>query len=125
VRPPGLPHNAAPCSGAARGSLHASTTPNEFNCHRGSVPSLRRQWRDTDIVPAFGEGPRLARSAAPVRDGSLSTPFHKYTHAMKSMHFGSGQGANRSDTQRYHEDLQRRPGLKGAISCGRTCEMGY
>ena len=44
---------------------------------------------------------------------------------MKSMRFGSGQGANHSDTQRYRADLQRGPGPKGAISCGRICERGY
>jgi hypothetical protein len=41
------------------------------------------------------------------------------------MRFGSGQGANRSDTPWYREDLQRRHGPKGAISCGRICESGY
>jgi hypothetical protein len=44
---------------------------------------------------------------------------------MKSMRFGSWQGANRSDTYWYREDLQRRHGSKGAISCERVCEMGY
>ena len=53
------------------------------------------------------------------------TPFRKYAHAMKSMRFGSGQGANRSDTSWYREDLQRRHGPKGAISCVRICETGY
>jgi hypothetical protein len=44
---------------------------------------------------------------------------------MKSMRFVSGQGANRSDTSWYREDLQRRHGAKGAISCARIYEMGY
>jgi len=55
----------------------------------------------------------------------LSTPFRKYAYVMKSMHFGSWQGAKRSDTGWYREDLQRRHGPKGAISCGCICEMGY
>jgi len=38
-------------------------------------------------------------------------------HTMKSMRSGSGQGANRSDTSWYREDLQRRHGPEGAISC--------
>jgi hypothetical protein len=43
---------------------------------------------------------------------------------MKSMRFGPGHGANRSDTSWYGEDLQRRHGLKGAISWVRICETG-
>jgi len=36
---------------------------------------------------------------------------------MKPMDLRSGQGENRSDTGRYREDLQRRPGRKDAASC--------
>jgi hypothetical protein len=35
---------------------------------------------------------------------------------MKSMDSCSGQGANRSDSRCYHEDLQRGTGQEGAIS---------
>ena len=38
------------------------------------------------------------------------------------MDFWSGQGANRSDTRRYREDLQRSPGRKDAVfKCQITC----
>jgi len=36
---------------------------------------------------------------------------------MKSMDLFARQGANRSDTQWYREDLQRRMADKDAISC--------
>ncbi|GAB1382075.1 hypothetical protein MASR1M50_03940 [Burkholderiales bacterium] len=36
---------------------------------------------------------------------------------IKPMDFWSGQGANRSDTRRYREDVQRRPGRKDAVLC--------
>jgi hypothetical protein len=38
---------------------------------------------------------------------------------IKAMHFGSGQGANRSDTGWYREDLQRRHDPKCALLCSR------
>lgn len=62
----------------------------------------------------------LAETSAP-----LGTPFHKCAHAMKSMRFGSGQGANRNGASWHREILQRRHGPKGAMSCGCICEMGY
>ena len=38
------------------------------------------------------------------------------------MDFWSGQGANRSDTRRYREDLQRSPGRKDAVfKCQIAC----
>ena len=36
---------------------------------------------------------------------------------IKTMDFGSGQGANHSDTRRYRADLQRRHGCEDALSC--------
>jgi CubicO group peptidase (beta-lactamase class C family) len=36
-----------------------------------------------------------------------------------------GKAHNHSDTSWYREDLQRSHGPRGAISCGRICEMGY
>ena len=46
-----------------------------------------------------------------------STPARRYRNEMKPMDLRSGQGANRGDTGRYREDLQRRPGRKDAVSC--------
>jgi hypothetical protein len=46
-----------------------------------------------------------------------STPARRYRNEMKPMDLRSGQGENRSDTGRYREDLQRRPGRKDAASC--------
>jgi hypothetical protein len=36
---------------------------------------------------------------------------------MKAMDSRPGQGANRSDSRSYREDLQRRHGGEGALSC--------
>jgi hypothetical protein len=36
---------------------------------------------------------------------------------IKAMHFGSGQGANHSDTGWYREDLQRGHDPKGTVLC--------
>ena len=36
---------------------------------------------------------------------------------MKVMDSRPGQGANRSDSRSYREDLQRRHGCEGALSC--------
>jgi hypothetical protein len=44
---------------------------------------------------------------------------------MKAMRCGSGQGANHTDTAWYREDLQRRHGLKGALSCAPICVTGH
>jgi len=44
---------------------------------------------------------------------------------MKSMRFGSWQGANRSDAEWHREDLQRRHGPKGAISCAGMRETDH
>jgi hypothetical protein len=41
------------------------------------------------------------------------------------MDFGPGQGANRSDTCRYREDLQRRLGLKDAVLFAGICGTGH
>jgi hypothetical protein len=38
---------------------------------------------------------------------------------IKTMDFGSGQGANHSDTRGYRADLQRRHGAKDAFLCSR------
>jgi len=46
-----------------------------------------------------------------------SAPFHQKVDVMKSMDLFARQGANRSDTQWYREDLQRRMADKDAISC--------
>jgi len=37
----------------------------------------------------------------------------------------SGQGANRSHSRRYGEDLQRSHGREGAISCSDTFGLQY
>ena len=36
---------------------------------------------------------------------------------MKAMDLRPGQGANRIDSRSYREDLQRRHGCEGALSC--------
>lgn len=41
------------------------------------------------------------------------------------MRFRSGQGANRSDTRWYREDLQRRHGLKGALFRAAICATAH
>ena len=45
------------------------------------------------------------------------TAFHQKVDEMKSMHLFAKQGANRSDSCSYREDLQRSMADKGAISC--------
>ena len=44
---------------------------------------------------------------------------------MKSMHLFAKQGANRSDSCSYREDLQRSMADKGAISCQFFGETEY
>ena len=44
-----------------------------------------------------------------------STPFHQKVDVMKSMSLSVRQGANRSDSRSYREDLQRSMAGKGAI----------
>jgi hypothetical protein len=43
----------------------------------------------------------------------------RYLEQIKMMRFGSGQGANHSDTHWYRSDLQRSHGPKGAFLCSR------
>ncbi|MDH3210154.1 MAG: hypothetical protein OEL91_07230, partial [Burkholderiaceae bacterium] len=45
-----------------------------------------------------------------------SAAARKYRGMMKVMNSASWQGANRSDTRTYREDLQRRHGVEGALS---------
>jgi hypothetical protein len=44
---------------------------------------------------------------------------------VKPMDFGSRQGANRSDTGGYREDLQHRLGLKDAVLFAYICGTGH
>jgi len=44
---------------------------------------------------------------------------------MKSMDSLAGQGANRSNSRSYCEDLQRRHAGEGAISCFDTSGLQY
>jgi hypothetical protein len=44
---------------------------------------------------------------------------------IKTMRFGSGQGANHSDTPWYRADLQRRMAGEDAISCQLFGETQY
>jgi hypothetical protein len=44
---------------------------------------------------------------------------------MKAMNSRPGQGANRSDSHSYREDLQRRHGCEGALSCFDITELLY
>jgi len=44
---------------------------------------------------------------------------------MKTLDSGLWQGANRSDSQSYCEDEQRRHGTEGAFSCAGTCEAHH
>ena len=44
---------------------------------------------------------------------------------MKSMNSRAGQGANRSNSRSYCEDLQRRHACEGAISCFDTFGSQY
>ena len=53
----------------------------------------------------------------PRRAGQPSAVFHAVRHLRKPMNLSSWLGANRSDTRRYHEDLQRRQGGKDAVLC--------
>jgi hypothetical protein len=50
---------------------------------------------------------------------------HRYLQKVKPMNFGSRQGANRSDTRTYREDLQRRLGLKDAVLFAGICGTGH
>jgi hypothetical protein len=44
---------------------------------------------------------------------------------IKPMDFAPGQGANRSDSRSYREDLQRRPGVKDAVLLAFICGTGH
>ena len=46
-----------------------------------------------------------------------STATRKDRNMMKAMDSARRLGANRSDTRRYREDLQRRPRVEDAVSC--------
>ena len=43
----------------------------------------------------------------------------------KAMDSARGQGANRSDTRRYREDLQRRHRVEDALSCFEISVSAY
>lgn len=62
---------------------------------------------------AAWHGPSPHRSTGAVRTSVLS---RKQLHEMKPMNTRPGQGANRSDSLCYREDLQRRHGCEDAVS---------
>ena len=49
----------------------------------------------------------------------------RYLQEVKPTDFGPGQVANRSDTFRYREELQRRLGLKDAVLFAGICRTGH
>ncbi|HMO48743.1 MAG TPA: signal peptidase I [Rubrivivax sp.] len=75
---------------------------------RGWLPPWRARQRDRAAEAHRPRGP------GPVRAGAV---FHAVRHLRKPMDLSSWLGANRSDTRRYHEDLQRRQGGKDAVLC--------
>jgi hypothetical protein len=48
---------------------------------------------------------------------SSSAAVRAVRHLMKPMDLTAWPGANHSDAQRHREDLQRRQGGKGTVSC--------
>jgi Cytochrome bd terminal oxidase subunit I len=55
----------------------------------------------------------------------LSSRFHKYGHAMRSMDFVVRLGAHPPPHSTCGKGGQRRMAAKDTISCGRICESDY
>jgi hypothetical protein len=67
-------------------------------------------------APALFKTTRRAAGPNPVLKDA-GTPPQRYRNMTKAMDSRRGQGANRSDTSGYREDLQRRHRREDALSC--------